>query len=393
MISVILKPSREASLLRRHPWIFSGAIDEVKGNPASGDTVDVFSAKGQWLARGAFSPQSQIRVRVWTFDEAEKIDKDFFRNRLLRAIRFREEICPLGSACRLVYGESDGLPGLIADRYKSFSVVQFLSAGAERWKMQIVSLLDDLHPSEGIYERSDADVRQKEGLPLQQGVLSGSEPPMLIEIEEGGCKFLVDVRKGHKTGFYLDQRDNRALVAAVARGKEILNCFSYTGAFAVAALKAGAENVINVDASAGALHLAAMNCQLNGLKLSQMQNVEGDVFAVLRKYRSEDRKFDVVILDPPRFAESVKHRERAARGYKDINMLAFQIIKPGGLLFTFSCSGILEETLFQKIVSDAALDAGRDAAIIHRMSQAADHPAALNFPEATYLKGFLCKVR
>jgi len=399
MTSVTLKPSRESSLLRHHPWIFSGAVAQIKGSPASGETVDIFSAKEKWLGRGAYSPQSQIRIRAWTFDENENIDAEFFRRRLKHAVQLRKDDNRFHpskgwnlSAYRLVYGESDGLPGLIVDRYGNFLVTQFLSAGAEKWKNEIVSLLNELLPNEGIYDRSDAGVREKEGLPLQKGLLSGKEPFELIEISEGDCKFLVDIRNGHKTGFYLDQRDNRVSVAKYAKGAHILNCFAYTGSFAVAAMKAGANSVTNIDSSADALSLAEKNFALNGLDSSRVENVEGDVFAVLRKYRAEERKFDIVILDPPKFVESVKHLEKAARGYKDINMLAFQIIKPGGLLLTFSCSGLLDTSLFQKIVSDAALDAGREAVILHRMNQSPDHPTALNFPEGTYLKGLVCKM-
>ena len=392
MNSVALKPSREASFLRKHPWVFSGAISKTEGNPGSGETVDIISAKGNWLARGAFSPLSQIRARAWTFNENEKIDSGFFKKKLSKAIKLREEIFPGTSACRLIHGESDGLPGLIVDRYENFLVTQFMSAGAERWKQEIVSLLNELIPNEGVYERSDAGVREKEGLPLQKGLLSGNEPPDLIEITEGDSKFLVDIRNGHKTGFYLDQRDNRALAAKYARGTDLLNCFSYTGSFGMAALKSGANHITNIDSSADALKLAERHAALNKLDSSKLENVDGDVFAILRKYRNEGRQFDTVILDPPKFVESRKHLEMAARGYKDINMLAFQILKPGGLLFSFSCSGLLDVSLFQKIVADAALDAGREAVILHRMTQSADHPVALNFPEGTYLKGFLCKV-
>ncbi|HXH19914.1 MAG TPA: class I SAM-dependent methyltransferase [Chitinophagales bacterium] len=399
MISVILKPNREPSLLRHHPWLFSGAIAQVNGSPQAGDTVDVFSANKIWLGRGAFSPQSQIRIRIWTFDEKEALNVDFFRKRLKRAIDNRSHpsqgwnrYLPESSACRMVYGESDGLPGLIVDRYGNFLVTQFLSAGAERWKSEIVTLLNELLPNEGIYDRSDAGIREKEGLPLQKGLLSGKEPPELIEIQEGDCKFLVDARNGHKTGFYLDQRYNRALVAHCANDADVLNCFAYTGSFGVAALKAGAKSVTNIDSSADALKLAEKNNALNGLDKAKTENVVGDVFALLRKYRSDDRKFDVVILDPPKFVESLRHLEKAARGYKDINLLAFQIIKPGGWLFTFSCSGLLDAALFQKLVADAALDAGREALIVHRMNQSADHPVALTFPEGSYLKGLACKI-
>ena len=391
VFKIHLNPSRESSLLRRHPWIFSGAIERVEGNPQSGDTVEILSAKKQWLGRGAFSPQSQIRVRVWTFDEQEKIDAAFFQKKLNRALLLRNAILPGASSYRLVYGESDGFPGLIVDRYHDFLVAQFLAAGVEKWKQEIVAALNEVIPNKGIYERSDASVREKEGLPLQKGLLTGAEPPELIEIEEGDYKFLVDVRNGHKTGFYLDQRENRMLVAKNAKGADILNCFAYTGAFAVAALKGGAKHVTNIDSSADSLKLADQNTTLNKLDLSKTENVVGDVFSVLRKYRSEQRRFDIILLDPPKLAESKQHLEKAARAYKDANLVAFQLLNPGGMIFTFSCSGLLEDMLFQKIVADAALDAQREVSILHRMFQSPDHPVALNFPEAGYLKGLVCR--
>lgn len=391
VFKIHLNPSRESSLQRKHPWIFSGAIHQVEGNPQSGDTVEIYSSKKQWLGRGAFSPHSQIRARIWTFDEQEKIAPDFFQKKLKRAIDYRNEIFSAASACRLVYGESDGLPGLIVDRYSDFLVIQFLSAGTEKWETEIVAVLNELIPNKGIYERSDASVREKEGLPLQKGLLTGAEPPELIEIQEGDYKFLVDVRNGHKTGFYLDQRESRMLVAKNAKGADILNCFAYTGAFAITALKAGAKHITNIDSSADSLKLAEQNAALNKLDGAIMENVVGDVFSVLRKYRSEQRRFDVVLLDPPKLAESKQHLDKATRAYKDANLIAFQLLNPGGMLFTFSCSGLLEDTLFQKIVADAALDAGREVVIVQRMFQSPDHPVALNFPEAAYLKGLVCK--
>lgn len=392
MPEIYLKPSREASLLRHHPWIFSGAIEKVAGEPQAGETIEIFSSKKVWLARGAFSPQSQIRARVWTFDENEKVHADFFGKKIRKAVKLRNEIFQNEKTLRLVYGESDGLPGLIVDRYENYLVTQFLSAGAEFWRNEIAACLRELIPCDGIYDRSDAAVREKEGLQPHTGLLSGKEPPSLIEATENGCRFLVDVRGGHKTGFYLDQRESRKALAEYVSGKTVLNCFSYTGAFSVVALRAEAVSVTNIDTSAEALKLAEQNVKRNGLDASMLENVEGDVFALLRKFRNEQRQFDVVILDPPKFVESVKHLDKAARGYKDINMLAFQNLKPGGLLFTFSCSGLLDASLFQKIVADAALDAGKEAVIIERLSQSADHPVALNFPEAAYLKGLVCKI-
>lgn len=394
MASVILKASREKSLQHRHPWIFSGAISKIKGHAEPGETVDISASDGTHFGRGAYSPHSQIAVRVWTFNPDETVSPEFFRSRLERAIRSRSHLLSLPgpAACRLVNSESDGVPGLIADIYGEFIVCQFLSAGAEYWKQTIVSLLDELLPCKGIYERSDADVRSKEGLPEQTGILSGQEPPERIEIREGEYRFLVDVRRGHKTGFYLDQRDNRACSAFYAQGADVLNCFAYTGGFAVAALAGGASRVTNIEASADALALAQKNIKLNGFSTERVENVEGNVFGVLRQYRNEERQFDLIILDPPKFVESRSQLERASRGYKDINLLAFKLLRPGGILFTFSCSGLMHRDLFQKIVADAALDAGQDAQIIQWLAQASDHPTALNFPEGSYLKGLVCRV-
>lgn len=405
--TLTLKPGREKSVLHRHPWIFSGAVAKLRGEAVGGATVAVRSSAGEFLARAAYNPRSQIIARVWSWDENESIDESFLRRKIARAVEHRHRVFskhPLSSAhlrssaYRLVNAESDGLPGLVVDRYADFLVCQFLTAGAEFWKREIVGALVDIgrdDPADrlyGIYERSDVDVREKEGLPLTTGVLHGDPPPDLIEIAEGNCRFAVDVRHGHKTGFYLDQHDNRALVAEYAEDKDVLNCFAYTGGFGVWALKGGAVSVTNVEASGSALELARCNAVLNGFGGSQIEYVEGDVFQILRRYRDSRRQFDVIILDPPKFASSRAQIDRAAAGYKDINLLAFKLLRPGGLLFTFSCSGAITAELFQKIVAGAALDAGREAQIVQRLSQAGDHPVALNFPEGEYLKGLVCRV-
>jgi 23S rRNA (cytosine1962-C5)-methyltransferase len=394
MASIVLKPRHERSLLRRHPWIFSGAIAKVRGLPQPGETVDILSSDGIRHGWGAYSPGSQIMVRVWTFEPNEDVSHGFFQARLQRAIKSRHPVAvghnPV--AYRLVNAESDGLPGLIVDRYAEFLVCQFLTAGAEYWKPAIVAGLNELVPNAGIYERSDVDTREREGLPKRTGVLSGKEPPDLVEVQEGPYRFLVDIRRGQKTGFYLDQRDNRAHVAEYAAGTEILNCFAYTGGFAVTALKAGAIKVTNVESSSAALALAQRNVELNGLDSAKVEDIKADVFAILRQYRDSRRRFDVVILDPPRFAESRSQLERASRGYKDINLLAFKLLRPAGVLFTFSCSGLIGRDLFEKILADAAVDAGRDTQILRWLTQAPDHPSPLNFPEGMYLKGLVCRV-
>lgn len=395
MTAAILKPKREKSLLNRHPWLFSGAIARIDGQPAAGDTIDILAADGRWLARGAYSPHSQIRARVWSFDPDRTIDTRFFSTRLQQALDCRRQILAGGdaNACRLVNGESDGLPGLIVDRYDSWVVCQFLTAGSEHWKAAIVDCLNELMPGlSGIYERSDVDVRLKEGLDETTGRLSGAQPPDQVEISEHGCRFRVDIKSGHKTGFYLDQRDNRVCVAAYARGAVMLNCFAYSGGFAVAALRAGAARVVNVDSSAAALDLARINVALNGLDGTKVDQFGADVFSLLRRFRSERRTFDLIVLDPPKFVKSKGDLPRAGRGYKDINRLAFELLEPGGTLFTFSCSGLMGRDLFQKIVADAALDADRQAVILHWLNQSPDHPAALAFPEGSYLKGLVCRV-
>lgn len=393
MGKVILKPNREKSVLRRHPWIFSGAVQKAEEVSRIGETVDVFASDRTWLARGAYSPHSQIAIRIWTFDAAKAIDPVFFSNRIKRAFQTRQQLFidqPL-AAYRIVNSESDGLPGLIVDRYSDFLVCQFLSAGSEFWKAEIVTQLQSHIPCAGIYDRSDLQVRDKEGLKPISGVLWGQGPPDLIEIHEGDLRFLVDIKSGQKTGFYLDQRENRVAVTEFATGKSVLNCFAYTGGFGLWALHGGAESVVNIESSASVLELARKNFEINGFDLNKVENIEGDAFQVLRQFRDKSRSFHLIILDPPKFAESTSQVQKASRGYKDINLLAFKLLKPDGILFTFSCSGHISMDLFQKIVADAALDAGREAQLIRYLSQAGDHPVGLNFPEGRYLKGLIIR--
>ena len=395
MKKVILEKGREKSLQRRHPWVFSGAIKQVESKPARGETVDILSAGNDWLARGSYSPDSQITVRAWTFDKDENIDRDFFRSKIVKALEFRQKLSGIGTdftAYRIIAAEADGLPGLIVDRYADYLVVQFLASGVELHKPLIVELLAELTACKGIYERSDVAVRLKEGLTETAGLLYGEEPPEKIEIREHAQKFYVDVRQGHKTGFYLDQRDNRDYLYKHATGKTVLNCFSYTGGFGVAAALGGAAMVTNVDTSAPMLALGSENMQLNGIVDKCFENIEADVFCLLRKFRAEGRKFDIIVLDPPKFADAKNHMDKACRGYKDIAILGFQLLNPGGQLYTFSCSGLMVPELFLKITADAALDAGTDAHIINRFSQAPDHAVSLNFPESHYLKGLLLNI-
>lgn len=392
---LILNPGREKSLLRRHPWIFSGAVQKVMGDPDKGDTLVVESSRGEFLGRCGYNPVSSIRGRMWTFGD-EEINAEFFHDKLRIAIILRIEIFyinPLNNSARLIHAESDGLPGLIVDQYGEFLVVQFLTAAIETWKEAIIQALFELTGIKNIYERSDVDVRKLEGLDELTGVIKGAEPPEKIEILENGLKYWVDIKHGQKTGFYLDQRNNRAAINDFARAKSILNCFSYSGGFTIYALNAGASSVLSIDSSQDANDLALENIHLNGLDDQRNQFITGDVFKELRLLRDSGKTYDVIILDPPKFAATYAQANSAARGYKDINLLAFKLLNPGGTLFTFSCSGGISQELFQKIVSDAALDAQVNAVIIRQLSQGPDHPIALSFPEGEYLKGLVCKLR
>lgn len=393
MAHLLLKPGREKSLLRRHPWVFSGAIEKLVGSPAPGETVRVLNAHGQFLAHAAYSPHSQIRARVWSFDESADVDEDFLRGRIRLALSRRATLGldSVTEAVRIIHAESDNLPGLVVDRYGELLVLQSLTAGSEFWKEKLADLLLEETGCKAIYERSDADVRELEGLPVKNGWLRGAGLAGPLQITEYGLKFLVNVETGHKTGFYLDQRHNRQRIGQLAAGRQVLNCFCYTGGFSIHAAAGGAASVLSVDSSADALALGAQNAALNGLEAGKLDWLEGDVFTLLRKFRDQALSFDLIILDPPKFAATAAQAEKAARGYKDINRLAFKLLRPGGLLATFSCSGGIDAPLFQKIVASAALDAGVDAVILEHFSQAPDHPVALHFPEGAYLKGLLCE--
>ena len=390
---MILKPGRERSLLRRHPWVFSGAVAKLEGSPASGDSVRLRGADGRFLAWAAYSPHSQIRARVWSFEESESPGPAFFRRRIERALALRRALVPqeAGNALRLVHGEADGLPGFVADRYGDTLVVQVLSAGAERWRDTLADALGELTGCARIYERSDAEVRKLEGLPERIGALRGDAPAAPVEIVEHGLRYAVDVVAGQKTGFYLDQRDNRRSIRDLAAGREVLNCFCYSGGFSLAALAGGAGSVASIDSSGAAIELARRNAAANGLADSRAEWREADVFRYLRDARAQGRGFDLVVLDPPKFAPTEKHAPAAARAYKDVNLNALKLLRPGGLLATFSCSGGVSADLFQKIVAGAAADAGVSATLLERFHAAPDHPVLLEFPEGEYLKGLLLR--
>ena len=390
---VRLLPGREKSLKRHHQWVFSGAIDRVEGAPEPGETVLVTDGKGAKLALAAWSPESQLACRVWSFDPDAVIDRAFFAAAVRKAVDLRRDLGVFTSegGCRLIAAEGDDLPGLTADWYAGYIVLQAAACGAERYKRDFAELLMAETGAKGVFERSDLSIRAREGLPEAVGNLCGEPPPNPIEIVENGLRLAVDVRHGHKTGFYLDQRESRREVAMLVRpGFEVLNCFAYTGAFGAAVLKAGAASVVNVDSSAPALALAERNFQLNGL--AGFSNEVADVFELLRKYAGEKRRFDMVILDPPKFIDGKHALTRGCRAYQDIARLGFSLLKEGGILATFSCSGLMTPELFQKITADACLEAGRSGRIIRRFTQAADHPVALGVPESAYLKGLAVRV-
>jgi len=392
MHKVIVNTQGEKSLKRRHPWIFSGAVHAMDSLPGSGETVAVHATDGRWLAWGAYSPQSQIRIRVWSFEADEPVAASFFQRRLQAAMGLRQKLpqCAQVTARRWVNAESDHLPGLIVDQYGDFLVCQFLTAGTEYWREVIADQLQELIPARGLYERSDADVRLKEGLTSRCGLLWGQAPPDLVEIRLQDVSMWVDLIQGHKTGAYLDQIHNQAMIRAYCSKAEVLNCFCYTGGFGIQALKGGAAHVTQIDASSRVLDISSRNVALNGLDERRVDHLCGNVFEILRKLRDTRRQFDLIVLDPPKFVASKGQLEKGTRGYKDINLLAFKLLRPDGVLFTFSCSGLVPPMLFQKIVSDAALDADRRATIVGRLDQAADHPVGLNFPEGRYLKGLIC---
>lgn len=387
MKTLRLRPGKERSLLRRHPWIFESAI--AKGGGDSGETVRVESADGRFLAWAAFSPTSRIRARAWSFDEAQRIDAAFFAAAVGRAVRARQRFAIESDGVRLVHGESDGLPGLIVDRYGDTLVAQFTSAGTERWKAVLADALLAATGLTKLYERSDASVRQLEGLEPATGWLRGDGPTEL-SIREHGWRLTLDIAEGHKTGFYLDQRDSRHRFSEAVRrlgARSVLNCYCYTGGFTVAALAGGAEHVTSIDSSGPALERARAHAALNGFDAGRTEFLDADVNASLRRLLQEGRRFDAIVLDPPKFAPTVAHAERAARAYKDINRLGLQLLSPGGLLYTFSCSGGISADLFHKIVASAGADAGVDGYILERLGGAPDHPMTLEFPEGEYLKG------
>ena len=399
--AVRIRPHRERSIYLRHPWVFSGVVDGVEGEPIAGDLVSVCDSEGRFLAWGHYSPHSQIRIRLVSWNEGDQPDsRAFWEQRIHRACALRSFLSAnhQTNAYRLVNAESDGLPGLVVDRYGEVVVIQLLAAGMESRREMLTDILWNHLSPLCLYERSDVDVRQKEGLPMRCGLLRGAELPPRVRVLENELCFWVDVKQGHKTGTYLDQRENRQRVAAwthalrtESHSADLLNVFSYSGGFAVAALAAGATSVTNIDTSRAALALGRDNLILNGLDVNRVEDIAADAFSALRTMVQRHQEFDVVILDPPKFAATARDVSQATRGYKDINLQALRLLKPSGVLFTFSCSGGITADLFQKIVFGAAVDAGRDIQITGWLQQGGDHPVSLTFPEGAYLKGLVCR--
>ena len=383
-----LRPNRERSLKRLHPWVFSGAVARVEGSPDAGATVMVKASDGTELGTAAYSPDSQIRARMWSFDPSVAVDESFVRQRVAASAARRHSLLAGNTdSARLVFSEADDVPGLIADRYGDTVVCQFTTAGADAWREVLADALFDLPGVNCVYERSDADVREREGLQPRVGLLRGSEPLPDLVANEAGFRFAVDVAGGHKTGFYLDQRNARAEVARLAAGRRVLNVFSYTGAFSVIAAACGAASITSIDSSGPALAVAARNGELNGIEVGEL--MEADAFTALRGLRDRARQYDLICLDPPKLANTESQVEKASRAYKDLNLLAVKLLAPGGVLLTWSCSGAMTMDLFQKVVASAALDARRSVRIAGRLHQPSDHPVPLAFPEAEYLKGLI----
>lgn len=386
--TLTLAAGKEKSLLRRHPWVYATAVARVSGRADTGDTVRLIGADGRFLAWAAYSPRSAIRARAWSFREDDRVDEAWIAERVRAAVARRAGLERDADALRLVFGEADGLPGLVVDRYAGQLVVQFLAAGVERFRNAIVEALAEATGFGRVYERSDAAAREREGLAARDGPLRGGVPAP-VEVLEHGVRYRVDVVGGHKTGFYVDQRDNRALVAAHAAGRRVLNCFCYTGGFSLAARRGGAAEVLSIDSSAEALAMAAANERLNGWEASRWW--QSNVFDALKSLLAEGRTFDLIVLDPPKFAPSVRHVDRAARAYKEINLKALRLLAPDGLLLTFSCSGAIGLELFQKIVAGAVIDSGVDTQLVRRLAAGADHPMAMTHPEGEYLKGLMLR--
>jgi 23S rRNA (cytosine1962-C5)-methyltransferase len=394
MVDVILKKGKEKAALQRHPWIFSGALDKVKGSPENGEVVKVLSANKDFLAYGYYNDKSRVAVRLLEWAEDQTINKDWYQQKVRTAIAARKHVLRKGdtNTCRLVFSEADFLPGLIVDQYADFLSLQILSAGMENIKADIIEILkEELNPK-GIFDKSDASARTHESLDGEQGLLWGENPPEFLEVKENGILYHINIAGGQKSGFYCDQRDNRLLLADYAEGKRVLDCFSYSGGFSLNSLKLGATHVTSVDSSALALETLQQNIGLNNFAADRSTSIQSDVNKQLRAFKEEGKTFDIVVLDPPKYAPSRSALDRAARAYKDLNRLGMGLLESGGLLATFSCSGAVDIETFKQIIAWAALDAGKEVQIVKQFNQPEDHPVRISFPEGEYLKGLLVRV-
>ncbi|UKT63710.1 class I SAM-dependent rRNA methyltransferase [Pedobacter mucosus] len=393
MVEIVLKKGKEKAALQRHPWVFSGALDKVKGKPEDGDVVKVFAFDDEFLAYGYFNSNSRVAVRLLEWDENQSINKEWYQNRLKQAIASRQFILSeKTNICRLVFSEADFLPGLIVDQYANFLSLQILSSGIEKVKSEIVEILKkELNPT-GIFDRSDATARTHEGLSVENGLLWGENPPEFLEVKENGIAYNINIAEGQKSGFYCDQRDNRHILASYTKGKKVLDCFSYSGGFSLNSLANGASNLTCVDSSALAIETLKQNIALNNFDFEKITTIQSDVNKQLRAFKDSGDLFEVIVLDPPKFAPSRSALDRAARAYKDLNRLAMLLLEKGGLLATFSCSGAVDIDTFKQIIAWAALDAGKEVQIIKQFCQPEDHPVRISFPEGEYLKGLLLRV-
>lgn len=393
MNEVFLKKGKEKAILQRHPWVFSGAIEPVKGKPENGEIIRLVNSKGEFMAYGFYNNQSRVAVRLLEWNEAVFIDEKWWRNRIATAVNNRKTVLnEQTNTCRLIFSEADFLPGLIVDKYADHLSVQILTSGMEKVKEIWIDKLQKLLQPKSIFDRSDATSRSHEGLEASFGLLSGSNPPDFVEVKENGIRYEVSISEGQKSGFYCDQRDNRRLIAAHASGKKVLDCFSYTGGFSLNCLQQGADLVTSVDSSALAIETLQKNIHLNNFDAKRSIAIQSDVNKQLRKFREEEEKFDLIILDPPKYAPSRSALDRASRAYKDLNRLAMLLLNKGGLLATYSCSGAMDMPTFKQILAWAALDAGKEVQFIGQLVQPEDHPIRSSFPEGEYLKGLFCRV-
>jgi len=394
MIDVVLKKGKEKAVLHRHPWVFSGAIEKVKGKPVNGEIIKLLNAHGVFLAYGFYNDQSRVAVRLLEWDESIAVDEDWFRQKVQTAVAGRAHILADGSTdtCRLIFSESDYLPGLIVDKYAGHLAVQVLTSGMQNAMPVIIDELNNLLKPLSIFDKSDATSRAHEGLETTNVLLAGNQPPELVMVKENGITYGINIAEGQKSGFYCDQRDNRLLLASYAKGKKVLDCFSYTGGFTLNSLHEGAASVTSVDSSALAIETLHENIRLNKFEETQHDAIKSDVNVQLRKFRDEGDKFDIIVLDPPKYAPSRSALDRASRAYKDLNRLGMQLLNSGGLLATFSCSGAMDMETFKQVLAWAALDAGKQVQFIHQFHQPEDHPVRASFPEGEYLKGLLCRV-